>query len=97
VLDRTIIAWVTEIAEEHNQSDHVVVLAGGNALGMKLGQGIRYPFTGSEGGGEAVARDPKNKGISDLWVTVQQALGVSSDKFGDPQWNSGPFTELRTI
>jgi hypothetical protein len=96
VLDRTIIAWVTEISEEHNQSDHVVVLAGGQALGMKMGQGIRYPFTGSEGGGEAVARDPKNKGISDLWVTVQQALGVKSDKFGDPQWNSGPFTELRS-
>jgi hypothetical protein len=95
VLDRTIIAWVTEISEEHNQNDHVVVLAGGTALGMKMGQGIRYPFTGSEGGGEAVARDPKNKGFSDLWVTIQQALGVNSDKFGDPQWNSGPFTELR--
>jgi hypothetical protein len=97
VLDRTVIAWVTEISEEHNQNDHVVVLAGGQALGMKMGQGIRYPFTGSEGGGEAVARDPKNKGISDLWVTVQQAMGVNSDKFGDPQWNSGPFTELRSI
>jgi hypothetical protein len=97
VLDRTIIAWVTEISEEHNQNDHLVVLAGGQALGMKMGQGIRYPFTGSEGGGEAVARDTKNKGFSDLWVTVQQALGVKSDKFGDPQWNSGPYAELRSV
>jgi hypothetical protein len=95
VLDRTIIAWVTEISEEHNQNDHVHVLAGGQALGMKTGQGIRYAFTGQEGQHEAAARDPKNKAISDLWVTVQQALGVNSDKFGDPQWNAGPLTELR--
>jgi hypothetical protein len=26
---------------------------------------------------------------------VQQALGVSSDTFGDPDWSTGPLTELR--
>jgi len=96
VLDRTIIAWVSEISQEHTLNDHVIVLAGGQALGMKMGQYVLYPFVGKEGDHEVAARDPRNKSLSDLWVTVQQAMGVKKDTFGDAQWNAGPLTELRT-
>lgn len=96
VLDRTIVAWVSEISQEHTLNDHVIVLAGGQALGMKMGQYVLYPFVGREGDHENAARDPKNKSLSDLWVTVQQAMGVKKDTFGDAQWNAGPLTELRS-
>jgi hypothetical protein len=95
VLDRTIIAWVSEISQEHTLNNHVIVTAGGQALGMKTGQYVLYPFTGAEGEHETAARNPKNKSLSDLWVTVQQAMGVKKDTFGDAQWNDGPLAELR--
>jgi Protein of unknown function (DUF1552) len=98
ILDRTIVVWVSEITEAHNQVDMVTVVAGGQLLGMKTGQYIRYPLTGMEiDGFESipVAQDPANRSLSDLWVTVQQALGVNQATFGDPKWNTGPLTELR--
>ena len=95
VLDRTIIAWVSEISQEHTLNNHVIPLAGGQALGMKTGQYVLYPFTGREFDHENAARDPKHKSYSDLWVTVQQAMGIKRDTFGDAQWNDGPLTELR--
>jgi hypothetical protein len=99
VLDNTMIVWVTEIAEGHNQTDMVTVVGGGKALGLKLGQYIVYPVTGNqvEGTGAIpVQQNPKNRGLGDLWVTVQQAMGVNSSTFGDPQWIQGPLTELRS-
>jgi hypothetical protein len=98
VLDRTIVAWVTDITEGHNQCNMVTVVGGGRALGMKMGQYIQYPFTGQEVEGSssiAIARNPANKSLSDLWVTIQQALGVNQPTFGDPQWCGGPLAELR--
>jgi hypothetical protein len=97
VLDRTIVVWVSEISEAHNQLDMVTVVAGGQRLGMKTGQYIRYPFTGTEvdGAALAVARDPANRSLADLWVTIQQAMGIDKATFGDPKWCAGPLTELR--
>jgi hypothetical protein len=98
ILDRTIVAWVTEITEAHNQLNMVTVVAGGWALGMKLGQYIQYPFTGKEiegAGAIPIAQDPANRSLSDLWLTIQQALGVNRPTFGDPRWSTGPLTELR--
>jgi hypothetical protein len=99
ILDRTIVVWVTEIAEGANQLDLEIVVGGGKALGLKLGQYIQYPFTGQssvQGSGSiAVAKDPANRSLADLWVTIQQALGVNKATFGDPQWCAGPLTELR--
>jgi hypothetical protein len=97
VLDRTIIAWVSEITEGHNQLNMVTVVAGGQALGMKQGQYIKYPFKGNEvEGGNAigVGRDPANRGLGDLWSTIQNAMGVPG-QFGDPSVAGGPLTELR--
>ncbi len=94
MLDKTIVVWCTEIAQGHETGDFVYVVAGGQSLGIKTGQRIHYPFDGNPGD-RNVLKDPKNRSLADLWVTVQQALGVQSDTFGDPQWSTGPLTELR--
>ncbi|HEY2900114.1 MAG TPA: DUF1552 domain-containing protein [Polyangia bacterium] len=98
VLDKTVIVWVSEITEGHNQLNMVTVVAGGKALGMKLGQYIVYPFTGQEvegAGAIAQGQNPANRGLNDLWITVQQALGVKQATFGDPKYSTGPLAELR--
>jgi hypothetical protein len=98
VLSTTIVVWVTEITEAHNQCNLVTVVAGGQRLGMKMGQYIQYPFTGQElegSGAIPVAQNPANRSLSDLWVTVQQALGIDEPTFGDPKWSTGPLLELR--
>jgi hypothetical protein len=98
VLDTTIVVWVSEITEGHNTNNMVTVVAGGAALGMKLGQYIQYPFVGQEVEGSGAipyAQDPKNHGLCDLWVTVQNAMGVPGKTFGDPQWCVGGLPELR--
>ncbi|HVZ74826.1 MAG TPA: DUF1552 domain-containing protein [Polyangia bacterium] len=98
VLDTTIIAWVSEITEGHNQSNMVTVVGGGKGLGMKLGQYIKYPFVGNEvEGANAIPnqQNPMNASLSDLWVTCQNALGISSKTFGDPKFCKGGLPELR--
>jgi hypothetical protein len=98
VLDRTVIVWVSEITEGHNQLNMVTIVAGGQALGMKMGQYVKYPITGQERDGSGsipIAQDPKNKGLNDLWITIQQAMGVNQPTFGDPKYCTGPLTELR--
>jgi hypothetical protein len=97
-LDTTVIVWVSEITEGHNQNNMVVVVAGGASLGIKLGQYIQYPFFGQEiegAGAIPIGQDPRNKGLTDLWVSVQNAMGVSAKTFGDPQWATGGLPELR--
>lgn len=98
VLDKTIVVWVSEITEGHNQLNMVTVVGGGSALGMKLGQYIVYPFKGQEvegSGAIAQGQNPANRGLNDLWITVQQAMGIKADTFGDPKYCTGPLTELR--
>jgi hypothetical protein len=98
VLDKTVIAWVSEITEGHNQVNMVTVVAGGKGLGLKMGQYINYPLTGKElegSGAIPVQQDPKNKGIADLWVTIQNAMGVPDQTFGDPKFCAGPLPELK--
>ena len=98
ILDRTIVVWVSEITEAHNQVNMVTVVAGGGLLGMKTGKYIQYPLKGQElvedSDSIPVAKDPANRSLSDLWVTVQQAMGVAKPTFGDPQWCTGPLVEL---
>jgi hypothetical protein len=98
VLDKTVIAWVSEITEGHNQLNMVTVVAGGQALGLKMGQYVMYPITGKElegSGAIPIQQDPKNKGLNDLWVTIQNAVGVNSPTFGDPKYCTGGLAELK--
>jgi hypothetical protein len=98
VLDKTVIAWVSEITEGHNQVNMVTVVAGGQALGLKMGQYVLYPITGKEmegSGAIPVQQDPKNKGLNDLWITLQNAVGVPATTFGDPKFCTGGLAELK--
>ena len=98
VLDSTVVVWVSEITEGHNQLNMVTVLGGGKALGIQTGQYIKYPFTGSENEGSSsipIAQNPANKGLNDLWISVQQAMGVQSMTFGDPKYCYGGLPEVR--
>lgn len=94
MLDKTIVVWITEIAQGHECGDFVHVVGGGQALGVKTGQHILYPFKGNPGD-KAVLKDPANRSLADLWVNVQNAMGVTSETFGDPKWCTGPLMELR--
>ncbi|MDF3070429.1 MAG: hypothetical protein K0R38_6030 [Polyangiaceae bacterium] len=94
MLDKTIVVWITEIAQGHECGDFVHVVAGGQALGMKTQQHVLYPFKGNPGD-KAVLKDPANKSLANLWVTVKNAMGVPGDTFGDPMWSDGPLMELK--
>ncbi len=99
VLDKTVVVWVSEITEGHNQLNMVTVVAGGQALGFKMGQYVQYPMKGNEvegSGAIAIGQDPANRSLNDLWVTVQQSVGVQQNTFGDPKYCAGPLTELRS-
>ena len=69
-------------------------MGGGSALGINSGQYIEYEFFGSEGDKRDAARDPRNQSLADLWVSVQKAVGVQSDTFGDPEFCNGGLPEL---
>lgn len=94
MLDKTVVVWVTEIAQGHESGDFVNLVAGGQQMGFKMGQHILYPFEGNPGDIN-VLKESRHKSLADLWVTVQQAMGVQSNTFGDPAWSTGPLTELR--
>jgi hypothetical protein len=99
ILDRTVIAWVSEITEGHCQVNMVSVVAGGQAVGIKTNQYILYPLKGQEREGSGaipVQQDPANKGLNDLWVSIQQAMGVNMPTFGDAKYCTGGLNELRT-
>ena len=97
ILDDTVIVWCTETSEGHNQNNCTWLVAGGKNLGIQLGKVIEYPFTGMEGAlmqARNTGRDPKNTGIPDLWVSVQKALGVAQEGFGEPGMTKGGLKEL---
>jgi hypothetical protein len=96
VLDDTILVWVSEISEQHNQNNFNNIIAGGRNLGIVTGQYVLYPFAGGEENlGAPVGQDTRNRSFADLWVTFQQAFGMGSESFGDPQWSFGALPEIR--
>jgi Protein of unknown function (DUF1552) len=97
ILDDTVIVWCTETSEGHNQNNCTWLVAGGKNLGIQLGKVIEYPFKGEEGalmGARNTGRDPANTGIPDLWVSVQKAMGVAKDSFGEAGMTKGGLKDL---
>lgn len=97
ILDDTVIVWCTETSEGHNQNNCVWIVAGGRNLGIQLGKVIEYPFMGEEGAlmqARETARKPQNTSMADLWVSVQKALGVKQEGFGEPGMTTGGLKEL---
>jgi hypothetical protein len=93
MLDKTIVVWLTEIAQGHETGDYVWILAGGQSLGFKQGQRVHYPYQGNPGD-KGTLTDPANRPIVDLWITVSNQMGVPTETFGDPEWPTGPLAEI---
>nr|AQQ75196.1 hypothetical protein [uncultured bacterium] len=97
ILDDTVIVWCTETSEGHNQNNCQWIVAGGRNLGMQLGKVIEYPFEGEEGAlmqARETARRPENTSMADLWVSVQKAMGVPQEGFGEPGMTTGGLKDL---
>lgn len=92
VLDKTVVVWGSEITENHNHNNCTFVVGGGAQLGIKHKKTVSFPFVGDENGGRNAARNSSNRAIADLWLTVQQAVGVGGDKFGED--STGPIKEI---
>ena len=74
------VMWVSEITEGHHQVNMVTVIAGGQALGLKMGQYIQYPMKGKEG--EGATRSPSGRtpptGVSAISGSPRSRPWVSS-------------------
>ena len=68
MLDRTIVLYGSSNSRTHNNRNYPLVLAGGNSLGMKHGQYLRYK---------------DDIPLSNLFVTVLDRLGVPVPSFAD--------------
>jgi hypothetical protein len=68
LLDRTIVLYGSSNSRTHNNRNYPLVLAGGNSLGLKHGQYLRYK---------------DDIPLSNLYVTILDRLGISVPSFAD--------------
>ena len=69
VLDRTLVLYGSSNSRTHNNHNYPLLLAGGNELGLRHGQYLRY--------------DEKQTRVSNLFLTMLHRLGVNTDHFAD--------------
>lgn len=89
MLDGTLIAWVNTGGGPHHNgyNKHAVVLIGGARGHFSTGRYLGYPVQGKAGDGVRC--------LSDVYVSILNALGIPDQTFGDPAHNKGPLLELR--
>lgn len=90
ILDDTIVLWLTEVRESHDQGEYTWITAGGRNLGVKLGRYHDFPYYGPHNNPRT---DTRNRTTSDLFVSIQKALGIQSNTFGDAEWCHGGLSE----
>lgn len=80
VLDNSVLMWTTEVAvgNTHSYKNLPYVLVGGCGGALKTGRHVTL----------------SGRSHCDLFVTLQQAMGMTSNTFGDPSFNSGPIESL---
>lgn len=91
ILGNTICLWVTEIRESHDQGEYVWIAAGGKDLGVRTGRFLNFPYYGPHNDPRT---DSRNRTTSDLFVSIQKALGVGGDTFGEAKWCKGGLQEF---
>jgi hypothetical protein len=85
LLDHTIVLWCSQIGEHGHDVDHLPwIIGGGSAAGFAPGRYLRYPRVGGKG-------VPHNN----LFVSIAQAMGVTTSSFGNPAVCTGPLDRLR--
>ncbi len=68
MLDRTIVLYGSSNSRTHNNRNYPLILAGGNGLGLKQGQYLRYK---------------DDVPLTNLFVTILHRLGIESPSFAD--------------
>jgi hypothetical protein len=95
LLDTTVVCWGSEVSQgPGNQNNMTFVLAGGAGARLRNGLAVTLPFVGNESDGALAARQPGNRPLADLWLTVLRAFGSDQDSFGDPGRSEGPVSAL---
>jgi hypothetical protein len=78
-LDNTMLVWVSDFGHGGGHgSDNLPITFAGNAGGVALGRHVNYATNPESSYGEA-----SQPGNHNLCVTMQQAFGITSDRFGD--------------
>ncbi|MCB1226608.1 MAG: hypothetical protein KDK99_12410, partial [Verrucomicrobiales bacterium] len=76
LLDRTLVLYGSSNSKTHVNKDYPLLLAGGRKLGIKHNHYLKF--------GEDVP-------MSNLFVTLLQAMGIATDRFAD---STGPLDGL---
>ncbi|MCM8541887.1 MAG: DUF1552 domain-containing protein [Lentisphaeraceae bacterium] len=69
LLDNTLVLYGSSTSTNHDAVNCPIILAGAKNMGLKHGRYLKY--------------DEKKTRLSDLYVSMQNALGIQSDKFSD--------------
>lgn len=82
MLDNTVVLWCSEISVgvTHSYENMPYVLLGGAGGGLRSGRFVEL----------------QGRTHSDLFVTLQNALGIEATSFGNPEYVTGPIETLLT-
>jgi hypothetical protein len=80
LLDHSVVMWIHEQADgaTHSRRDHAVVLAGGGTGAIKTGRKLHA----------------MGATLNGLHIAVANAVGVPTERFGDPEFSRGPLPGL---
>jgi hypothetical protein len=73
LLDNTLVLYGSSTSTNHDAVNYPLILAGGKNMGLKHGRYFKF--------------DEHKKCFSDLFVSMQNALGIERDKFSDSRGN----------
>ncbi len=98
MLDNTLLLYGSASSAFHLSRNYPLILAGGKNMGFLHGQYINHAGTNFQGGPWMGDREPwqdkatmQDMPLSNLFVTMLQRLGVSTDKFAD---STGPVENI---
>jgi hypothetical protein len=98
MLDNTLLLFGSASSAFHLSRNYPLVLAGGKNMGFKHGQYLNNAGASPQGGAWDGGREPwqveiskEDKPLANVFVTMLQQLGVSTQKFAD---SDGTVTEL---
>lgn len=93
LLDHTLVVWCGQIAAGDHSLDHLpLVLGGGMGGAVTPGRYVRYPRKPDAQYWPAYSRGPAH---NDLFVSLANMMGVSTNTFGASSVCKGPLAGLK--
>jgi hypothetical protein len=90
LLDNTLVVWCGQLAGGDHSLDRIPYILAGNLQGtVKTGRYVRYPRVKDGQAWPAYSVGPAH---NDLFVTLANLLGVSTNTFGNPAVCKGPLS-----